>query len=106
MDRSKEQLLLQRAPVVTWRNMTSCKLSSVIGSKGRTSPQQVVRWTPPIRFVVDLLYTLLYNKSEVLRDRALQIDIYLLTYLHSLFDHVTLIDLPQKFIIGRGHIVA
>jgi len=34
--------------------MTSCKLSSVIGLNGTTSPQ-VVRQTPPIWFVVDLL---------------------------------------------------
>jgi len=37
--------------------MTSGKLSSVIGSNGTASPQQVVRQTPPIRFVVDLLWT-------------------------------------------------
>jgi len=46
----------QQINIKTWRNMTSCKLSTVIGSN-RTSPRQVVRWTPPIRFVVDLLWT-------------------------------------------------
>jgi len=40
---------------------------AVIGYNIITSPQQIEIQTPLVRFVVDLLYSLLYNKSETNR---------------------------------------